>query len=156
MIISCTNCKKKFELEDNLIPDTGRLLQCSSCSHKWFFKKELLILPETSKKKIDPKNKKESFLKSEIPNEVERIIIDAENLNLNDDRELKKINKKILKKPSLFNLFIVILISFFAFVIFLDTFRSPIGDMFPGFNFMLDNFYETLKDLFLFFNDLIR
>ena len=74
MIISCTNCKKKFELEDNLIPDTGRLLQCSSCSHKWFFKKELLILPETSKKKIDPKDKNESFLKTEIPNEVERII----------------------------------------------------------------------------------
>ena len=78
MIISCTNCKKKFELEDNLIPDTGRLLQCSSCSHKWFFKKELLILSETSKKKIDPIDKNESFLKTEIPNEVERIIIDAE------------------------------------------------------------------------------
>ena len=147
---------KIYQLEDNFIPDTGRLLQSSSFSNKWFFKKELLILPEPSKKKIDPKDKNESFLKTEIPNEVERIIIDAENLNLNEDKELKKINKKIVKKPSLFNLFIVILISFFAFVIFLDTFRSPIGDMFPGFNFMLDNFYETLKDLFLFFKDLIR
>ena len=39
MIISCENCNKRFEVSDNLIPEEGRLLQCSSCDHKWFFKK---------------------------------------------------------------------------------------------------------------------
>ena len=43
MIISCPNCKKKFEVVDNLIPESGRLLQCSGCSNKWFFKNEISI-----------------------------------------------------------------------------------------------------------------
>ena len=37
MIISCEKCNKKFELEDNLIPETGRLLQCGSCSYQWHY-----------------------------------------------------------------------------------------------------------------------
>ena len=41
MIITCNNCNKKFDLDSNLIPDKGRLLQCASCNHKWFFKKEI-------------------------------------------------------------------------------------------------------------------
>jgi len=40
MIITCNNCNKKFDIDSNLIPNTGRLLQCASCDHKWFFKKE--------------------------------------------------------------------------------------------------------------------
>ena len=42
MIITCNNCNKKFDIDPNLIPDTGRLLQCASCDHKWFFKKVVL------------------------------------------------------------------------------------------------------------------
>ena len=42
MIITCINCNKKFNIDSNLIPDMGRLLQCASCDHKWFFKKEVL------------------------------------------------------------------------------------------------------------------
>jgi len=42
MIITCNNCNKKFNIDSNLIPDKGRLLQCASCDHKWFFKKEVL------------------------------------------------------------------------------------------------------------------
>ena len=51
MIISCENCNKKFEVSDNLIPAQGRLLQCSGCDHKWFFKKtEILIEKKKTKK----------------------------------------------------------------------------------------------------------
>ena len=42
MIITCNNCNKKFDIDSNLIPDKGRSLQCASCDHKWFFKKEVL------------------------------------------------------------------------------------------------------------------
>ena len=41
MIISCGECLKKFEIDSNLIPDEGRLLQCSSCHYKWFYKKKI-------------------------------------------------------------------------------------------------------------------
>ena len=41
MIISCDQCLKKFEIDSKLIPDEGRLLQCSSCHNKWFYKKDI-------------------------------------------------------------------------------------------------------------------
>ena len=39
MIIICPSCKKKFTIDDVLIPDKGRLLKCGSCSETWFFNK---------------------------------------------------------------------------------------------------------------------
>ena len=42
MIITCEQCNKKFEIESNFIPEKGRLLQCSSCNHKWFYKRNIL------------------------------------------------------------------------------------------------------------------
>ena len=46
MIISCPECNKRFNIDQNLIPEDGRLLQCSNCMHKWHFiieKKEKII-----------------------------------------------------------------------------------------------------------------
>ena len=50
MIITCNNCNKKFNIDSSLIPDKGRLLQCASCNHKWFFKK---VVPENPVSLID-------------------------------------------------------------------------------------------------------
>ena len=41
MIISCDQCHKKFEIDSNLIPKDGRLLECGSCNHKWFYKQNI-------------------------------------------------------------------------------------------------------------------
>ena len=40
MIIECESCNKKFELEESLIPDSGRLLKCSNCENTWFFNRK--------------------------------------------------------------------------------------------------------------------
>ena len=40
MIIECINCSKKFDVNSDLIPDTGRTIQCGSCNHIWFYKKD--------------------------------------------------------------------------------------------------------------------
>ena len=40
MIIECINCNKKFEVNSDLIPEEGRNIQCGSCNHLWFFKKD--------------------------------------------------------------------------------------------------------------------
>ena len=156
MIISCPNCKKNFEVRDDLIPESGRLLQCSSCSNKWFFKNKLLTLRENPKKEIDIKTINKPLFENEIPNDIERIIIDAEKTDLDKNYESNRDTKKEIGKLSFFNLFLVILISFLALIIVFDTFKNPIDNILPGFNFMLNNFYETLKDLFLFSKDLIR
>ena len=37
MIIQCTNCNKKFNVDSSLIPLTGRNFQCGSCNHIWFY-----------------------------------------------------------------------------------------------------------------------
>ena len=37
MIIECINCSKIFDVNSDLIPSTGRTIQCGSCNHVWFF-----------------------------------------------------------------------------------------------------------------------
>ena len=154
MIIACPYCDKKFKVDAKLIPAEGRKLQCGSCDRKWHYKLDNTNLDNEYKKK-DVKIKTDELSKNQIPSEVERIITDAEKSEVKSDNLNKVFDKKIVK-VSFFNLFIVILISFVALIILLDTFKNPIESMLPGFNFMLDNFYETLKDLFLFFKDLTR
>ena len=142
MIIACPKCKKKFDIEDSLIPEKGRLLQCSSCDNKWFFKKTIEV-----KKKIERISTKTKTNK--IPKETEDIIIEAEKNNTKVEN-LKKNNLPIL------NLLLITLISFAALIIFLDTFKIQINNFVPGFEFLLENFYETLKDFYLFIIDLIK
>ena len=142
MIIACPKCKKKFDIEDSLIPEKGRLLQCSSCDNKWFFKKTIEV-----KKKIERISTKTKTNK--IPKETEDIIIEAEENNAKVEN-LKKKNLPIL------NLLLITLISFAALIIFLDTFKIQINNFVPGFEFLLENFYETLKDFYLFTIDLIK
>jgi len=142
MIIVCPKCKKKFDIEDSLIPEKGRLLQCSSCDNKWFFKKTIEV-----KKKIERISTKTKTNK--IPKETEDIIIEAEQNNT------KVENLKKNKLPIL-NLLLITIISFAALIIFLDTFKIQINNFVPGFEFLLENFYETLKDFYLFAIDLIK
>ena len=154
MIIACPCGDKKFKVDAALIPAEGRELQCGSCDRKWHYKLDNKNL-ENEYKKNDAKIETDELSKNEIPSQVERIITDAEKSEVNN-KDLNKVSVKKVDRIAFFNLFIVILISFSAFIILLDTFKNPIESILPGFNFMLDNFYETLKDLFLFFKDLTR
>ena len=54
MIIVCPCKEKKFEIDAALIPQEGRILQCGSCGHKWFYK----IDQETKITSIDEPSKK--------------------------------------------------------------------------------------------------
>ena len=166
MIISCPNCNKKFKIDQNIIPIGGRLLQCSNCKHKWHYKIE-------KKEKID-----DGSLKSEkvfFENKSEQIKINStENDSLNEEnykKELKtkekvvKKTKKIKKninqnrkdKPTRFlNMIIILIISFVAIVIVLDTFRIELSKYMPFLNPMLDNFYAIIADINSFIKDLIR
>ena len=151
MIIACPSCDKKFNVEDSLIPKDGRQLQCNACGHKWFFK----IKPvKQSLKKEELKNLNIIKLNPEekIPSDVDKIIAQAE--------ENKTRNNKIISKTEenlpLLNLLFLFIITFVAFIIFMDTFKNQINNLVPGFDFLLENFYESLKDLYLFFKDLIR
>ena len=51
MIITCTECEKRFVVPDNAIPTEGRIVQCSACSNKW---KQLPIKESESPVKAQP------------------------------------------------------------------------------------------------------
>ena len=168
MIITCNNCNKKFDIDSNLIPDKGRLLQCAACNHKWFFKKEILenttglIVEDIENDSVNifdqnnPTNNAE-INTSDLPKE--EVSVDAEveqekiEPNINKDISAKAKTKKT-KNFKILNFIIVAIISFVAFIIILDTFKNPIGQVVPNIEFILYNLYESIKDILLFIRDL--
>ena len=142
MIISCEQCNKKFEVESNLIPSSGRLLQCSSCGYKWFFKKS--ISPTENDKTIKIQKNKEIKVKK-IETKINK-----------SDNEETGIRRNKDKNVGLLSIIIVFLISFTSLIVLLDTFKDPISNYFPDINLFLNSLYESLKDLSLFIKDLLQ
>ena len=139
MIITCTNCNKKFDINSDLIPKNGRLLECSSCNHQWFFKIE-------KNEKVSKSSFKEIKQETNPSNEI---------INIPKNEIKTKTESKKKKKIKILNLIIVFIISFVALIILMDTFKNPISRVIPNIEFLLNNLYESLKDIRLFFNDLI-
>ena len=106
MIIICPCCEKKFEIDENLIPEEGRLLQCGPCNQTWFLNK----------------------------------------------KNQQKTNKFTLS--SFFSYFLVLIITFIALIILLDTLEGALIKLFPNLELILFNLFESLKDLSLFILDL--
>ena len=151
MIIKCEQCNKKFEIESNLIPEKGRLLQCSSCSHKWFYKKDVLEETKVVLKRQNIKYKKN-----------DPIIKETNNIKVFDDSPSpKKLKRKHSythlesKKIGFLNLILIFIISIIALIVLLDTFENPITLVLPKTEFILESLYETLKDILLFIQDLL-
>ena len=152
MIIECINCNKKFEVNSDLIPMEGRNIQCGSCNHLWFFKANNQINLGNIKTKevsIPPKRKKNNNLKK-------KVVSNNGTFGSGQKTTLVKFEKNSDFTISKFLSYILVsIISFITFVIFLDTFKSPLYNYFPNLEFLLFNLYETIKDISLFVKDLI-
>ena len=144
MIISCEKCNKKFELSDELVPDKGRLLQCGSCSHKWHYipTKTIKLVKEIDQ--VSTSKQKSKKIKKNIINENNEILKNQEIVS--DEK----------KEIGLLSITIVTIISLIALLIILDTFKIYIISFIPNIDFYLSSLYESLKDIFLFFKDLIK
>ena len=169
MIITCNNCNKKFDIDSNLIPDKGRLLQCVSCDHKWFFKKEVLentVSPidedisidsinifDQNRSSINEEERVSDTPKDEVEVDLEEEIKEKNEININESTQVNTKPKK-QKNFKILNIFIVTVISFVAFMIIVDTFKYPIGKIIPNIEFILYNLYESIKDISLFIRDL--
>ena len=159
MIIDCIKCDKKFELNASLIPDGGRTIQCGSCNHVWFYKPKI----EQSKNEISSPKSNDDILenkKDDQDNEKSTKTEETNNLekftNTEPTHELINENKKTTFNISKFlSYFLVFLITFIALIIVLDTFKSPLSSIIPGLEIFLYNFFETLKDLYLFIKNLV-
>ena len=122
-------------------------MQCGSCNYKWFYKN---LIPDENTIKLE----------NEI---LERSSVDDTSYIGNDNIEKQKINKEyianksiIKKKTKIINLFLVLIISIIALIVLLDTFKFQLNNYIPGLDSILNNLYESLKDLSLFFKDLIN
>jgi hypothetical protein len=147
MIISCEKCNKKFELEDNLIPETGRLLQCGSCSYQWHYipTNKITLVNEIDSTKSS-KNIKKSVRK-----------IDKKKINA--DKNILESSESILENKrgvGFFSYLLVIIISLVALLVIGDTFKPYLLTIAPNLDFYLSSLYESLTDIYLFFKDLLK
>ena len=165
MIITCPNCNKQFKIDNSLIPDEGRDLQCGSCNHIWFYNiqeknnevielKQEIINEEIESKvenkedKIEEKQQPEEIIKTEINNKKKE-------KNSEKQKNITTLKKTENKGSKFFSYLIVFIISFVALIILLDTLKTPLINVFPGLEIILFNLFETLQDIKLFIIDLI-
>jgi predicted Zn finger-like uncharacterized protein len=162
MIITCPSCKKKFNIDINLIPTDGRNLQCGSCDHVWFYKKEDPI-PETLQINDDitiQENEDSNKLNDDVSKDqtIKELVKDNKKvkseLSTNKETESKPEVIKKTQSSKFFSYLIVFIISLGALIILLDTLKTPLINIFPGLEVLLFNLYETLKDIKLFIIDL--
>ncbi len=147
MIIICPCGEKKFEVDENLIPDKGRLLKCGSCNQTWFFNKNV---SEQTEPLIDK------------PAKQKKILYKDENIDKSVSKAPIKPGSELVKYKPKYNFtfgkflsyIIVSIITFVAIIIVLDTFKSPLSSIFPNLELVLYNLFETLRDLILFVKDL--
>ena len=162
MIITCPNCNKKFKIDNSLIPDEGRDLQCGSCNHVWLYK-----IKEENSKILELKEEIDiNDIKTKVDKNNEEIVENKNPLTkieteLNNQKKEKNIEKqketKISKNTGnkFFSYLIVFIISFVALIILLDTLKNPLINVFPRLEILLFNLFETLQDIKLFIIDLI-
>ena len=144
MIITCPSCNKKFKVDASLIPMEGKLLQCGSCNHKWFFEKK--VKKEVKK----PLVKETEIIDKNVPDNTEKLITEAETAIYKTEKNSTK------NKINILNFLLVLIITFVALVILLDTFKNSINLIIPRFDLILNNLYETLKDIILFIKDIFN
>tara|TARA_B110000008_G_C16531433_1_gene388349 strand:+ start:69 stop:548 length:480 start_codon:yes stop_codon:yes gene_type:complete len=158
MIITCSNCGKKFKINPSLIPVNGRNLKCGSCDHVWFHKiedkkSESLNLEED----IITNNDKSIIFEAEKDHYIKKkksIPEDKIDENISEKQTHSKNQKKENVINKIFSYLVVSIISFVALIILLDTFKTPLINVFPGLEIILFNLFEILKDIKLFIIDL--
>ena len=164
MIITCPNCNKQFKIDNSLIPDEGRDLQCGSCNHIWFYNiqeknNEVLELKqEIISEDIEPKaeNKEDKIEEKQQPEEIVKTEINNKKKEKNSEKQkdITTLKKTENKGSKFFSYLIVFIISFVALIILLDTLKTPLINVFPGLEIILFNLFETLQDIKLFIIDL--
>ena len=167
MILTCNSCGKKFVVPDSAISSSGRMVQCGSCGNKWKQfpinedKKNFSIqTPKVSKTKVEKtkKNRKTNVKKQrEISLYSPEYLAKKHGIKLNEPKIEKTLqnNKKNKVSFGFYNLlllFIVFSISISRILYFSQDF---IVTKFPGTEFYLNYFFESIRNIFEIWKDLI-
>ena len=165
MIITCQNCNKQFKIDSSLIPNEGRDLQCGSCNYVWFYKIEeennekLKLQEEVVIKDAETKTENNEEKLNETKQSLEKIKneLNNEKKDIISEKQISKAVSKYSenKISKFFSYLIVLIISFVALIVLLDTLKTPLINVFPSLEMILFNLFETLQDIKLFIIDLI-
>ena len=164
MIIECPACSKKFNIDEKLIPDEGRLLKCGNCDHTWFYKKEDNLKLETETIKINEINENKSEINIEpvdVPiketKKIRKKISKKSSTKESTSKELVSIDKSsVSRENNIIKKIFLIIISIIAFILLIDTFKNQLSVIFPGIVQMSDSLFQVINDLKLFIKDLVR
>ena len=174
MILTCNSCNKRFVVPDSAITASGRMVQCGSCGNKWrqFPEKETKktqLVSDTNKmvskqKSIEQKTQKPKKAKKSAAKKSREInlyspeyLAKKHGIRINETKSEKTINLNKNKKVSFgfYNsliLFIFLVISFSRIVYFSQDF---IISFFPISEFYLDYFFESIRNIFAIWKNLI-
>jgi predicted Zn finger-like uncharacterized protein len=170
MILNCNSCDKKFVVPDNAITAEGRMVQCSSCGNKWkqfpiSKNKQTRSFSSTQKKaskpqKIQQKSSKPKNTKRVTPREPRELnLYSPEYLAKKHGITLKEEVKIIPSKKKVafgfYNSLLLFLIFIIAFSRSLYFFQDFVVQILPATEFYLNYFFESIKNMFEIFKNLI-
>ena len=167
MILTCNSCGKKFVVPDNAITASGRTVQCGSCGNKWKqFPFQNLKNEPIPDKKISPlikkpvtKIPKPKTKKNKKPREINlyspEYLQKKHGINLNKvETNKKQINDKKVSfgfYNSLLLFIVLIVITSRSLYFFQDFIIQKI----PFAEFYLNYFFESIRNMFEIFKNLI-
>ena len=173
MILICKSCGKKFVVPDNAITAAGRVVQCGSCGNKWKQFPTNEIKSTLSATKAKQKISKPRLTQPKAVKAKKRAIRKPREINLYSPEYLAKkhgikINETDLKKTvskieknkekvsfGFYNSLILFFVLIIAFSKGLHFSQELIVQSFPFTEYYLDYFFETIRNMFEIWKNLI-
>ncbi len=174
MIITCNCGEKKFTLPDNSIPASGRLVQCGFCGLKWkqfpvgevtkpqsiSRLQKVASKPQPTEQKIQkPKKVKKTAPKK--PREISlyspEYLAKKHGIKINETETTKTAKKTEKNKVSFgfYNSLIVFIIFIIAISRILYFSQNFLISLFPMSEFYLNYFFESIRNIFEIWKNLI-
>jgi len=171
MILNCNSCGKKFVVPDNAISAAGRIVQCGSCGNKWkqFPKKEInqtqsIPIPQKKVSKTHQVQQKIQKTKKKKKSTIRK----AREINLYSPEYLEKkhgikLNENVQatstkeKKVSFgfYNSLLLYLIIIIILSRGLYFFQDFIIQIFPNTGYYIDYYFESIRNMFEIWKNLI-
>ena len=134
MIIECINCNKVFEVNSEIIPENGRTIQCGSCNHVWFYNPRIADIQKDKNQNIEIDIKEKPTINQTKKNEAKTF--KEKSYSKSKDKKNYEITKykprKSLSFTKLLSYLIVLLITFVALLVVIDTFSTYLYQLFPS------------------------
>jgi predicted Zn finger-like uncharacterized protein len=163
MILICNSCQKKFVVPDKAITSLGRTVQCGSCGNKW---KQFPIINVVTNRPVIKKDNKKNFATTNIQKPKKKVKKVRE-INLYSPEYLAKKHgiklEENLAKPvpkhkvsfGFYNSLILFLVLMIVILKGLHFGQSFIVDKLPFTEFYIDYFFESMRNIFEIWKDLI-